>query len=74
MQKPDHTKYMFWSSFRTPQHPRIFRLGLLVFVAGMIGGLLFVAIAGPNSSEFQRYFASFIALYVIGTVLVLLGK
>jgi hypothetical protein len=65
---------MFPPSHRPPRHPRVFRFGLFVFAVGIIGGFIFVANVGSDSSEFQRYFGYFIALYAIGTILVFLGK
>ena len=74
VQKPDHFPNMLSPSHRPPRYPRLFRSGLFVFAAGILGGFIFVAKVGSDSPEFQNYFGYFIAIYAIGTILILLGK
>jgi len=58
----------------SPLYPLMFRAGLFVFGVGIVGGLVFVATVGSNSPEFRRYFGCFVALYMVGTVLVIMGR
>jgi hypothetical protein len=55
-------------------YPFMFRAGLLIIGIGVVGGLAFVATFGSSSLEFRRYFGYFVALYMVGTVLVIMGR
>ena len=52
----------------------LFRLGLLIFCAGVVGGLLFVTMVGTNSTEFRAYFGYFIGAYMVGILLMIFGR
>jgi hypothetical protein len=52
----------------------MFRFGLVLFGVGIIGGLFLALFFGQNSSEFTSFFGYFIALSMLGALLVFLGR
>lgn len=52
----------------------LFRLGLFIFGAGVVAGFLFVGMVGTNSTEFRAYFGYFIAAYMVGILLMMIGR
>lgn len=57
-----------------PRQGVLFWLGVLIFVGGVVGGFLFVAVVGRRSPEFRAGFGYFIAAYVVGMGLMAVGR
>ena len=54
--------------------PIMFRFGLVLFGVGIIGGLFLALFFGQHSAEFTNFFGYFVALWMLGTMLVFLGR
>jgi hypothetical protein len=56
------------------QNPAMLGLGVLLSLLGMVGGLLLAVVAGRGSPAFTRFFGYCVGCWMLGTMLVWLGR